>query len=133
MSMSTKIDDLPGQELERDFEEAQETPVRRVRFDEPTVAPAPRYDEAIDIYEEQTDQMTLWDKLKREVSEENVVLLILFFVASMPQLVNQLGNIPFLSNYIGGDNTIMSAGLKAALFVIIFVLVKWLVLPRIKV
>jgi hypothetical protein len=134
MSMATRIDDLPGAEMERSLPVDIERPRAESDYDvEPQRQKRVKFEEPADAYEEQSEEQSLFGKIKNEISEENVVLLILFFVASMPEATRFLENIPYLSEYVSSDSSLVGNLVKAALFLIAFIVIKWTVLPRLNV
>jgi hypothetical protein len=136
MTMATRIDDLPGSEIERSVE------IERPRVDYDTEReyeeqrPSPKrvkFEQTMDTYEEQSEEQSIFGKIKNEISEENVVLLLLFFLANMPEATRFLENIPYLSEYMSSESSIVGNLIKAALFLLVFILIKWFVLPKLNV
>lgn len=136
MSMATRIDDLPGSEIERsvDIERPRANYDEEREYEEERPSPKRvKFEETVDTYENQTEEPSIFSKIKNEISEENVVLLLLFFLANTPEAMRILENIPYLSEYMSSDSSIVGNLIKAALFLIAFILIKWFVLPKLNV
>ena len=146
--MSTKIDDLPGSindEMIDDLSQIQsdinqnprqfnelvdqnQTNVKmnikkRVQFNEQN-----EYNEYEQEEQEETD---LFQYLKSQFSEENVLIFVLLMIGSRPELDNYMTKLPFVSNYIS-DSSIMTSILKAIILLIIYILFKRYMLSSIK-
>ena len=150
MSMSTKIEDLPGpafdelqgsavipddilgdlkfikndQESYRQMEMLDENQSnvkmnvkKRVRFSD---------DEDIETFENEN----VFDFFKNLLSEENILLLILFLLSSQTDFDRYPRSIPYLGSYI--DNPLIFTIIKCILLVLSFVLTKKFILPKIK-
>lgn len=162
MSMSTKIEDLPGpvfneqgtfneehgvsfnerqgipddilgdlksikndQEYNRQMERLDENQSnvkmnvkKRVRFDEDTIETFENEEESVFIF------------LKNLLSEENVLLLILFLLSSQTDFDRYPRSIPYLGSYI--ENPLIFTIIKCILLVLCFAVTKKFVLPKIK-
>jgi len=111
MSRSTRIDDLPGPivEIEPQITTKENenmggsnitaTIKKRVRF--------------ADEVEEFSDSESVADSVNSEINEENVLILLLLFLASMPQMTTLMYTIPFVNSYM--DNSLITALIKAFL------------------
>ena len=125
MSMSTRIDDLPGpipkevqqeiQQMQHDATEIQEVPSnirmnmkKRVHF------------------AEDFEQLSLSSFL----NEENLFVYGFFVLASLPSLSSHVQKLPIVGAYASGD--LMTGLLKAAVLLVLFVLAKVYALPKIK-
>lgn len=147
MSMSTKIDDLPGpinEELVDDLSKIQndinknprqinelvdqnQTNVKmninkRVRFKDEN-----EYKE----FEEDEDETDLFQYIKSQFSEENVLIFVMLMIASRPEFDNYMTKLPFVSNYIS-ESTIITSILKAILLLIVYILFKRYILSSVK-
>ena len=152
MPMSTKIEDLPGptmdelqggavqtipdeilgdlksikndQENIRQMEMLEENQSnvkmnvkKRVRFSD---------DENIETFENEN----VFDFFKNLLSEENILLLILFLLSSQTDFDRYPKSIPYFGSYI--DNPLIFTIIKCILLVLSFVLTKKFILPKIK-
>lgn len=145
--MSTKIDDLPGpinEELVDDLSKIQndinqnprqinelvdqnQTNVKmninkRVRFKDEN-----EYKE----FEEDEDETDLFQYIKSQFSEENVLIFVMLMIASRPEFDNYMTKLPFVSNYIS-ESTIITSILKAILLLIVYILFKRYILSSVK-
>lgn len=147
MSMSTRIDDLPGpmdNELMDDLSQIQsdinqyprqfdelvdqnQTNVKmnikkRVHFKDDT-------NEELDDFEE--EESDLFQYIKSQFSEENILIFVILIMASRPEFDNYMTKLPLISNYIL-ESSIMTSILKAIILLIIYILFKRYVLSSIK-
>jgi hypothetical protein len=151
--MSTKIEDLPGpafneqqgvipddilgdlnsikndQDSYRQMEMMDENPSnvkmnvkKRVRFNN-----AEDTEDTIETFENEESIIFF---IKNLLSEENVLLLILFLLSSQTDFDRYPRSIPYLGDYI--DNPLIFTIIKCILLVLSFVVTKKFVLPRIK-
>lgn len=145
--MSTRIDDLPGpmdNELMDDLSQIQsdinqyprqfdelvdqnQTNVKmnikkRVHFKDDT-------NEELDDFEE--EESDLFQYIKSQISEENVLIFVILIMASRPEFDNYMTKLPLISNYIL-ESSIMTSILKAIILLIIYILFKRYVLSSIK-
>lgn len=156
MSMSTRIDDLPGpidEELMDDLSQIQndinenprqingnprqnnelfdqnQTNVKmninkRVRFKD--------QNESKELEEEDDEEeINLFQYIKSQFSEENVLIFVMLMIASRPEFDNYMTKLPFFSNYIY-ESSIITSILKAVILLIIYILFKRYVLSSIK-
>ena len=157
MSMSTKIEDLPGPAFNETFNEHQGTlPIRGIPDDilgdiksikndqesyrqmemmdenqsnvKMNVKKHVRFSEDIETFENEQENILFF--FKNLLSEENVLLLILFLLSSQTDFDRYPRSIPYLGSYI--DNPLIFTLIKCILLVLSFVLTKKFVLPRIK-
>ncbi len=116
MSMSTKIEDLPGHTEERrsEIEEVQavisKVPIQPQKDEEP---------------------LSLFQRFKNEISEENTLLLVLLVLSALPYTTTQLQRIPFISQYATSSST-LAAVIKASILLVIFIISKMYLLPKLK-
>lgn len=147
MSMSTRIDDLPGpidEELVDDLSQIQndinqnprqinelidqnQTNVKmninkRVRFKDEN-----EYKE----FEEDEEETDLFQYIKSQFSEENVLIFVMLMIASRKEFDNYMTKLPFVSNYIS-ESTIITSILKAILLLIVYILFKRYILSSVK-
>jgi hypothetical protein len=130
--MSTKIDDLPGpsfsnevhklqNEVKQNYEYYEEinpnssniqVEKKRVRFAEPS-----------DTHFNYT--------FSSELNEENLLLLAVLFIAALPSFTVYVTQLPFIGTYASGD--VFTSFIKAALLLVIYMIVKIYVLPKIRI
>lgn len=160
MSMSTKIEDLPGPAFNETFNERQGTSfneqqgtgipddilgdIKSIKNDQESyrqmemldenqsnvkmnVKKHVRFSEDIETFENEESILSF---IKNLLSEENVLLLILFLLSSQTDFDRYPRSIPYLGSYI--DNPLIFTLIKCVLLVLSFVLTKKFVLPRIK-
>jgi hypothetical protein len=150
MSMSTKIDDLPGpmnNELMDDLSQIQsdinqnprqfdelvdqnQTNVKmnikkRVHFKDQD-----QYEELEEL-EELEEETDLLQYIKSQFSEENVLIFVILIMASRPEFDNYMTKLPLISNYIL-ESSIMTSILKAIILLIVYILFKRYILSSIK-
>lgn len=128
MSMSTKLEDLPGG---KDIDETQSqhsppsTPKsnievnikKKVRFEE--------IDEEID-----TNHLSFLDMIKTEFTEENLLFLAIIFVATMPSVSSSIKSLPFISQFASSDFTTSIA--TAIVLFLLYIISKLYIIPKIK-
>lgn len=144
MSMSTRIEDLPNEVYEMfEQEQMQQIPEmqqmqqmqqrneleqmdsdsnikmnvkKRVQFnDTPTIIANKKND--------------VWSYIKSEVTEENLLIIIMLYIASLNILNKQLRKITVLANT---NSDLLINVIKIAVIFIVYVLIKRFVLPKIK-
>lgn len=127
MSMSTKISNLPGPLPENIPEEntnynLNETNTnitadikKRVRFAD----------------EEHVSSTSLMSQIRNEVNEENVLVLAFLFLASVPSLTGYVHYVPIIKDYASTD--FLTAVFKAILLLLMYLVVKLYILPKIKI
>ena len=154
MSMSTKIEDLPGPIPEdilgdintiknenskehfdngnnrEDFNDKIVTDnsnikmnIKKVRFSESSDA-----DEAEHLTN--TKEMGFMDFIKNLLNEENIVLFVLFLLSSQTDYDRYPKSIPFFGNYL--ENPLIFTLIKCILLIIVFVITKLFIIPKIK-
>lgn len=140
MSMSTKIDDLPGpipEEIKNDINKLQNS----FQSPQPTMQPniqtnvqndehikyeqiAPVSNISLDIKkkENKTFLQNLMDNFKNILNEHNIVLLCLFVLASLSNVDVYLTQIPIIGSYV--NNNITGSIIKGVLLLVIYILIK---------
>lgn len=154
MSMSTNIDDLPGpvpEELEYD-EEEQEYDYENEND---------RYDSYENSYEEQdedkpltkelffeqppkikmnirkrketfVDESDMFDTLKKEVNEENLLLVVFFYLATTSMADEYTKKLLNMVSFNVSSSLTLNI-IKAVLLLVIFILAKYFILPYLRV
>ena len=149
MSMSTKIEDLPGpipedilgdintiknENNKEHFEELNDDKIvtdnsnikmniKKVRFSESSDA-----DEAEHLTN--TKEMGFMDFIKNLLNEENIILFVLFLLSSQTDYDRYPKSIPFFGNYL--ENPLIFTLIKCILLIIVFVITKLFIIPKIK-
>lgn len=123
-TMSTNIDDLPGPqpqiELEIQEEDTQSNPPKHVSFKDD-----------VEYIEPKQNNFDLKTFVFKQFNEENLLLLVILFLAFLPQIDRYFYNLPLLGDYTYG-NSIFSMLLKATILLLIFILLKEFLLPHFK-
>lgn len=119
--MSTKIDDLPIP----NFEENVEENVEQIIQQKPIVN-----ENNIIKSSKQNQKISIFKTITNEINEENVFLLVLFFLISISDINKYFVNIPFLGNYFEYESWSFIL-FKSVLFLIIFIIGKMYLLPKI--
>lgn len=115
---STKIDDLPGPEVTQ--YEHQEPPSNiTVNVSKKRVS-----------FADETDTRSLWGIIKDEINEENALIALLLFMAALPSVTSHFKTLPLIGAYASND--VMTGVVTSGVFILLFVLVKVYLLPRIK-
>lgn len=111
--MSTKIDDLPLPQIEEQINE----------FKNDT-------SEVPEIKE--SEKFSLFDMIKKEINEENLYLLTLFLIIGLHNTSTYVSKIPYVTTYFDQDSWGF-IGIKAFMFLLIFIIGKNYILPKIKI
>ena len=144
MSMSTNIDDLPGpsdemnmdidmgmdMDMDMDMELEQtisDTPTSTPNFI-PTLTPSTI---KMDIKKVNNKDEGLFDIIKSEVNETNLLIIILFFIASISFFDEYIKKLLISLSF--NTNSLTLAIVKSILLLLIFILAKYFLLPYIKV
>jgi hypothetical protein len=125
--MSTRIADLPGSENvinNRPLQEQEQKPEQEQEHNNHTNITA-------DIKRvEQTKKTGLIDIVKDEISEENITIAIFLFLATQPYLTQYIYNIPVIGTYATSD--LMTSVIKTIILLIVYIIFKIYLLPKIK-
>jgi hypothetical protein len=147
MSMSTRIDDLPGthvqeqmpittppppqppqqytQQVVEDIYHEKE-PSSNITANIKRVTFAPEVE-----YEEPEQPEGLFTSIKNEINEENVIVLLIIYLATNPSLTAYITKIPFVGIY-ANDST-LGGFIKAIVLFLVYILFKIFILPRIRI
>ena len=120
-SMSTKIEELPGEREDVDMEDMQQQDLSKYNDNNTNI----QFDiqkRKGDNYNSNNGNDSLVSQLRSQINEENLVLLFVVSVFMMSRTSNYLSNIPFLSRF--GSNEIVFSVLKGTLAVVTFLFVK---------
>lgn len=96
---------------------------KRVRFDNK------EHNDHIESFENNKEE-SIFSFFKNLLSEENVLLLILFLLSSQTDFDRYPRSIPYIGSYI--ENPLIFTTIKCLVLVLCFVLTKKFVLPKIK-
>jgi hypothetical protein len=142
--MSTRIDDLPGpglpDEIQQDLNELQtqsdNLQSHREEYQEldpnqtnvkANIRKKVRFD---DEQSEKSDGLI--DVIKKEINEENLLLILIVFLATQPAFAHYLQKLPLIGNYTSNDGW-LSGLIKAVILIAAYVLLKRYLLPSIKI
>ena len=148
MSMSTKIDDLPGpmdneliddlsqiqsdiNQNPRQFDELVDQNQTNVKMNIKKRVHFKDQDEYQYQDEMEEDETDLFQYIKSQFSEENVLIFVILIMASRPEFDNYMTKLPLISNYIL-ESSIMTSILKAIILLIVYILFKRYILSSIK-
>lgn len=134
MSMSTRIEDLPGpipDDVRQDLEEFQnDDQLSHQEQNQTNIKANIRKKVRFADDEEENDW---WSFLSKEVTEENMLLLVILLLASMPHVYTPyVAQIPFIGEYIRNEN-FMGYVTKASVLLFLYIAAKNLILPRLKI
>ena len=128
--MSTNIDDLPEpiDEIEMELEEFEQIPSN-------TPTPTPILTPSsikMDIKKVNNNKDEgIFDLIKSEVNEQNLLILILFLIASISFFDEYIKKLLISLSF--NTNSLTLAIVKSILLLLLFILAKYLLLPYIKV
>lgn len=133
MSMSTNIDDLPEpiDEIDMDVEEfEQTTPITPTPTFTPIITPSSIKMDIKKVNNNNKDE-GIFDVIKSEVNEKNLLILILFFIASISFFDEYIKKLLLSLSF--NTNSLTLAIVKSILLLLLFILAKYFLLPYIKV
>jgi hypothetical protein len=142
MSMSTNIDDLPGPKPIQDSEPINEysdnSRIQQQDYEEiqpetnikANIKKKVQFSDDVD-YIENNENKSLTEWVKSEITEENLAILVFIYIAGLPRLDDKLMSLPYVNDYI--KNEFVLGGLKALALLILFVITKRYILPKLKV
>ena len=133
MSMSTNIDDLPEpiDEIDMDVEEfEQTTPITPTPTLTPIITPSSIKMDIKKVNNNNKDE-GIFDVIKSEVNEKNLLILILFFIASISFFDEYIKKLLLSLSF--NTNSLTLAIVKSILLLLLFILAKYFLLPYIKV
>jgi hypothetical protein len=123
MSMATNIDDLPGSVPDEQY--LNDHPDLPQHQDIPSNV-------TIEVRKRDTpssaEQEGLLSSIKTQVSEDNILMLAIFWAASVKNMDSMIK--PLIGDY--GDNIFIFGLVKALFLVAIYIAIKKFILPRIK-
>lgn len=122
--MSTKIDDLPVPMLEETKTETITEKQKPIIINEEKEKP-----KEIHVTEK---KFSLFNLVKKEINEENLFLLILFFILSLNNTNRYFSNLPYIGS-VFEESSFSFLALKSFIFLIVFIFVKSYFLPKIQI
>lgn len=125
MSMSTKIDDLPVPQLPPPPQD--NTELIKTKTQDTNVSLEIKKKDT-DVDENQNE--SILTKLKNEVSEENVLLLVFLVLAASNYIDRYLTLLPVVGQYIGTG--FVGTITKCSILFVVYVLIKMFVLPKVQ-
>lgn len=149
MSMSTRIDDLPGpssipenirgdlSQIQNDirhedkYELQQQQPRSNINMNIKKKVHFKDDDEYIDE-DEYDNTPSFLSIVKSEINEENLLLLVLLIIICRPELDLYMTMIPMMGSYLSNSSLLLLIT-KSVLILILFILAKHYILPKIKV
>lgn len=127
MSMSTKIDDLPGPiplEVQHELQEMQGTRASEIIQEVPSNIKANLKRKV--HFADESEQLSLVSFL----NEDNLFVYGFLVLASLPTVTLYVQSLPIIGAYASSD--IMTALIKGAVLLVLLILTKIYVLPRVK-
>lgn len=133
--MSTKLEDLPGgtgtlQALEETSQPTQPPPKSNIQAN---IKKKVRFEDDDNVSDEEdldTNKMSFLNMIKTEFTEENLLLLAVIFLATMPSVSSSIKSLPFVSQFASSDFTISIA--TAVVLFLVYMLCKLYIIPKIK-
>jgi hypothetical protein len=136
--MSTNIDDLPGPRDEIDMVNMEDVDnleeIEEFEQTIPTSVPNLTYTPSpinMDIKKVNSKDEGIFDIIKSEVNETNLLIVVLFFIASISFFDEYIKKL--LASVSFNTNTLTLAIVKSILLLLIFILTKYWLLPYIRV
>lgn len=130
-TMSSKIDDLPNSnvlppDIQTELEDLQKMDtksnikanIKKVSFQEESQT------------QSHTKSKGFFEYIQSEINEENVLLIVIFIIASLPYMNNYINKIPFIGEYATTD--LLTAVLKSFILFVIYIICKFFILPKLK-
>jgi hypothetical protein len=133
IKMSTKIEDLPS-EVQSNISELEGEIMQREQnynYVDPNQSNI-----KVDIKKKvrftgvDSEEETFWNKLRSEINEENALLLLVLLLSSSSSVDNYVSNIPYLGGYYSNGN---SSVFKALFLLVVFILLKVFLLPKLSI
>lgn len=132
--MSTKLEDLPGgtgtlQALEETNQPTQPPPKSNIQAN---IKKKVRFEDDDNVSDEDLDinKMSFLNMIKTEFTEENLLLLVVIFLATMPSISSSIKSLPFVSQFASSDFTISIA--TAVVLFLVYIICKLYIIPKLK-
>jgi hypothetical protein len=147
MSMSTNIADLPGpapedmednlsQESFEDVRERIEPQVQRRQIPKENLYEQPsriKMDiKKVNKIKAKNEELGVFDIIKNEVNEENLLILIVLYIASTPLIDDYVKKILNIMSFNTSSSLVVNI-LKCVILLLVFILAKHILLPYIRV
>ncbi len=126
-SMSTSIDDLPGPNP--DNSDFSSTPSDNLIVQPTDSNIKVNVKKRVSFADEQEEE-SVFSAFKNEINEENIILFVLLLAAAMPSLTEYVKQTPLLGTYTTTD--FITSLIKAILLIIVYIIFKLFILPKIK-
>jgi hypothetical protein len=123
-NMSTKIDDLPIPDIDKEIDNQNDNKNEKIELFENDKT------DTIIKSSKQYQKISIFKTITNEINEENVFLLVLFFLISISDINKYFVNIPFLGNYFEYESWTFIL-FKSVFFLIVFIIGKMFLLPKI--
>jgi len=120
IEMSTRIDDLPGSIPNKMEEETKRNIINQ------------EIEKTEKLSIEIPEKVSIFNFIKREINEENLFLLILFFILSISDTNKYIGKIPYIGMYYGEESWTFTI-IKSIIFLSLFIIGKLYILPKIQI
>jgi hypothetical protein len=146
--MSTRIDDLPGPQISEnvrdlDIRQSQEQRYELQQHPEPLSNASGGINMNIkkkvhfkdeDEYLEEEDETSpsFLSIMKSEINEENLLLLVLLVMICRPELDGYMRMVPVIGSYFANSSLLLIIA-KSILILMLFILTKHYILPKIRV
>lgn len=155
MSMSTKIDDLPGpipDDVKHDINVLQGEMTQNVQTQKPVhlekeyvqvennqsnitvdIKKKSNVQENAVLVKDNNVQQNedFMSMIKNQINEDNLLLCVIIFMATYPPLTGYVQNIPLIGSYATGD--IITGLIKTVVLIVLFIIAKIYILPRIRI
>lgn len=124
MSMSTKIDELPGSNINiNNYESEQE----KLYIEKPIEANIVKTVQDVNV-----EKKSVLSNITKEVNEDNLLVLLIIFLTALPQLTYRLSFLPIIGRFLSYPDSMSTVIIKSLLLFLLFLILKKVVLPKIK-
>ena len=122
MAMATKIDDLPHN-VKTELDDLQKIDNSNIKAD---------IKKKVSFEDDKIDKKeSFLSNIYSEISEESILLICILVIASIQSFNIYITKIPIIGNY--ANNDIMISIIKAIVLFVVFLLSKYLIIPKIKI
>lgn len=122
--MATKIDDLPHN-IKTELDELQDLQ----KIDNSNIKANIKKKVSFEDNIQEND--SFFSKLQSEISEENVLFIIILIIASIQSFNVYITKIPFIGTY--ANNDLMLSIIKGIVLFIIFIVCKYFIIPKVRI
>lgn len=140
MSMSTRIDDLPGPPPERAITPPPPVQMREMRDESiyqekdhgsNVTANIKRVSFSPEIDYDEPEKEGLLTTIKNEINEENLFILLIIYIATTQNISSYISKLPFVGIY--ANDSILGGFMKAIILFMIYIILKIFILPKIRI